>query len=57
MINDLTVQNVLWDRVLVQDKLRKIGVPVAESYTVLRGKEKERREAGNFLPDQGDIEA
>ena len=57
MINDLTVQNTLWDRVSVLDRLRKIGVPVAESHTVLRGKEKERAEAGGALPDQVDIEA
>ena len=37
MINDLEVQHVLWDRVKVLEKLRKINVPVAKSYVVYRG--------------------
>ena len=37
MINDLTVQHDLWDRAKIIDKLKKIGVPVAKSYTVYRG--------------------
>ena len=41
MINDLEVQHVLWDRVKVLEKLRKINVPVAKSYVVYRGSKTE----------------
>jgi inositol-hexakisphosphate/diphosphoinositol-pentakisphosphate 1-kinase len=42
MINDLTMQSLLWERPTVLNRLREIGIPVAESYVVLRGEDKER---------------
>ena len=42
MINDLASQFILWDRSNVIDRLKKIGVPVAQSYVVLRGNDKIR---------------
>jgi len=46
MINDLSVQHELWDRTKILEKLKKIGIPVAKSFVVLRGEDKERKERG-----------
>ena len=45
MINDLTVQNILWDRVKILEKLKKCNVPCAKSFVVYRGdlKDPEKR--------------
>jgi inositol-hexakisphosphate/diphosphoinositol-pentakisphosphate 1-kinase len=44
MINDLTMQSLLWDRPGVLQRLRELGIPVAKSYVVLRGEDKMRSE-------------
>jgi hypothetical protein len=56
MINDLQSQTILWDRTNVIEKLKKIGVPVAQSYVVLRGNDKIRASSGAPL-NQKEIEA
>ena len=56
MINDLQSQTILWDRTNVIEKLKKIGVPVAQSYVVLRGNDKIRVSSGAPL-NQKEIEA
>ena len=45
MINDLTVQHILWDRVKILEKLKKCNVPCAKSFVVYRGdlKDPEKR--------------
>ena len=45
MINDLTVQNILWDRVKIMEKLKKCNIPFAKSFVVYRGdlKDPEKR--------------
>ena len=45
MINDLSVQHILWDRTKVLDTLRKIEVPVAKSFAVYRGGQHELTQA------------
>ena len=42
MINDLSMQSILWDRPTVLERLRKRGIPVAKSFVVLRGEDKAR---------------
>lgn len=42
MINDLSMQSILWDRPTVLERLRKRGIPIAKSYVVLRGEDKIR---------------
>jgi len=46
MINDLSMQSLLWDRTTVLERLRKRNIPVARSYVVLRGNDKKRAETG-----------
>lgn len=46
MINDLSMQSLLWDRTTVLERLKKRGIPVARSYVVLRGNDKKRAETG-----------
>lgn len=43
-INDLRLQQVLWDRPEMLDRLRKRGILVPKSYIVLRGEDKNREE-------------
>lgn len=52
MINDLRAQNVLWDRTKIIDKLRKLGIPVAKSFVVLRGTDKERVDRGGDITQE-----
>jgi len=56
MINDLESQTILWDRTQVIERLKKICVPVAQSYVVLRGNEKIRAINGTPV-NQKEIEA
>ena len=56
MINDLQSQTILWDRTDVIERLKKIGVPVAQSYIVLRGNDKIRFNSGTPL-SQTEVEA
>ena len=46
MINDLHVQHELWDRPKIMEKLRKLRIPVAKSFVVLRGIDLERANNG-----------
>ena len=46
MINDLHRQHELWDRTLIMEKLRKLRIPVAKSFVVLRGNDLERDKSG-----------
>ena len=56
MINDLSMQSLLWDRPTVLERLRKRGIPVAKSYVVLRGEDKIRAERKQ-KQSQDEIEA
>jgi len=49
MINDLREQHVLWDRSKIMEKLRQLRIPVAKSFVVLRGNDKERVERGECI--------
>jgi hypothetical protein len=49
MINDLHKQNELWDRTLIMEKLRKLRIPVAKSFVVLRGADLERDKSGKNI--------
>ena len=56
MINDLEDQKSLWDRTQLLERLKKIGIPVAKSFVVLRGNDKVRML--EFLPmNQKEIES
>ena len=54
MINDLDKQQLLWDRTVIYDILKKIKVPVAKHYFVFRDKnyieEIERKGFGRVVP-------
>jgi len=56
MINDLSMQSLLWDRPTVLERLRKRGITVAKSYVVLRGEDKLRAERKQ-KQSQAEIEA
>lgn len=50
MINDLHMQHELWDRTKIIEKLRKLKIPVAKSFVVLRGDDKARAYSGESIP-------
>lgn len=54
LINDLDKQQLLWDRTVIYDILKKIKVPVAKHYFVFRDKnyidEIERKGLGKVIP-------
>lgn len=52
MINDLTMQRELWDRTRIIEKLKKLRIPVAKSFVVLRGADKERVERGEEISQE-----
>jgi inositol-hexakisphosphate/diphosphoinositol-pentakisphosphate 1-kinase len=52
MINDLRMQSQLWDRSKIVKILQNLKIPVAKSFVVLRGADKERVEKGEDMTQE-----